>query len=378
MAKKKQDRDVVDRIDRNDASDDDAPATTAAVDGEVVEAAEGQIVQQASCKAQPQTQALATRALTPAEMLSVAVQQNAPVENIERLMGLQERWEANEARKAFEIAMVAFSASVPTILKSRVVDFTTAKGRTHYKFAGLPESVEQIQGLMAQCQLSRRWKDEEPKKVGNIRLRCIVSHVLGHGESFAAEAPPDGSGNKNEAQAVASIITYLRRTTLFAVLGLVAKDELDDDGEGGAKRQEERPASAGLVGQTQDQGQARPTPRQAFVDAVLAKCPGMAMDAIKRVYEAAVAACGTKDYDTCREYVERNDVAVGADGTIVQAVSPGAADGQEGPLAFEDAPAVQYECQVCGQGYAVLPAGGRCNRREGKAVCGGDVARVME
>ena len=47
---------------------------------------------------------------TPAALLAMAVQQGADLDKLERLMALQERWEANEARKAnVEITLVAHS-----------------------------------------------------------------------------------------------------------------------------------------------------------------------------------------------------------------------------------------------------------------------------
>ena len=44
--------------------------------------------------------------LTPMGMVARAVESGASIEIIERLMSLQERWEANQARKAFDAAMI--------------------------------------------------------------------------------------------------------------------------------------------------------------------------------------------------------------------------------------------------------------------------------
>jgi len=196
---------------------------------------------------EPET-TLAPTSLTPAQMLSLAVQQNADTAKLEKLMDLQERWEKNEARKAYVEAMVKFRAACPTILKTRKVDFTPKdKGRVKYNFAGLPETVEQIQPLMAECQLSATWTTVA-QRADWIEIRCDVSHVRGHKESMQLGGPPDDSGGKNRLQMIASTITYLRRTTLFSLLGLVAKDEVDDDGAGGKKKPEpEKPKSAELL-----------------------------------------------------------------------------------------------------------------------------------
>lgn len=44
-------------------------------------------------------------AATPMQVIAQAVANGAPVETMEKLLALQERWEANEARKAFVEAM---------------------------------------------------------------------------------------------------------------------------------------------------------------------------------------------------------------------------------------------------------------------------------
>lgn len=65
------------------------------------------------------------RQLTPLEMVDRAVQAGATPETLEKLMALQERWEAGEARKAFDEAMAA--AKTITLSSSRE-DSNTEQG----------------------------------------------------------------------------------------------------------------------------------------------------------------------------------------------------------------------------------------------------------
>ena len=61
-------------------------------------------------------------ALAPANpwsLIQLAVSQNADIAKLEKLMELQMRWEANEAKKAFVAAMNAFKAEPPEIAKNR-------------------------------------------------------------------------------------------------------------------------------------------------------------------------------------------------------------------------------------------------------------------
>lgn len=164
--------------------------------------------------------------LTPMEMLSRAVESGAPMEVLERLMSLQERWEANQARKAFDEAMAAAKSEIPVIVKNRTVDFTSQKGRTNYRHEDLAEIARTVDPILSRHGLSYRFRAtsnlNEP-----IMVTCIISHRLGHAEETTLTAGRDESGNKNSIQGVGSTITYLQRYTLKAALGLAASN--DDD-----------------------------------------------------------------------------------------------------------------------------------------------------
>lgn len=165
--------------------------------------------------------------MTPMEMLDRAVSQNASVETLTQLMNLQERWEANQARKAFDEAMAAAKANMPAIVKTKKVDFTSAKGRTNYQYEDLATIMSQIGPVLSANGLSVRFRTEsEPNQP--ITVTCIISHRMGHSEENTLMAPKDDSGNKNSIQAIGSTVTYLQRYTLKAALGLAAA--ADDDG----------------------------------------------------------------------------------------------------------------------------------------------------
>lgn len=166
-------------------------------------------------------------ALTPMDMVGRAVANGASIEVVEKLMALHERWEANQARKAFDEAMAAAKAEIPVIFKSRTVDFTSPKGRTHYRYEDLAEIARTVNPILSKHGLSYRFRTtshaNEP-----VSVTCIVSHRLGYSEENSLSAGRDESGNKNSIQAVGSTLTYLQRMTLKAALGLAASH--DDDG----------------------------------------------------------------------------------------------------------------------------------------------------
>lgn len=161
----------------------------------------------------------AVQPMTPDQMLSTAVQNNVDVERLGKLMELQERWEAKEAKKAYFDAFATFQAIVPTIKKS--------KDGHNYKYAPIGDIAHQIKAALEQCQLAYRFEIEGTD--GLIGVTCIVSHRQGHQERNKMAGAPDTSGSKNAIQSHGSTVSYLQRYTLIGVLGLTIADE-DMDG----------------------------------------------------------------------------------------------------------------------------------------------------
>jgi hypothetical protein len=167
-------------------------------------------------------------ATTPMAMIDRALALNAAPETLEKLLALQERWEAGQARKAFDEAMAAAKAEIPTIRKNRTVDFTSQKGRTHYKHEDLAEIARTVNPILSKHGLSYRFRTSSAVNEP-VSVTCVVSHRLGYFEENTLVGPRDDSGNKNSLQQVGSTLTYLQRMTLKAALGLAAAE--DDDGK---------------------------------------------------------------------------------------------------------------------------------------------------
>jgi len=149
---------------------------------------------------------------------------------LEKLLALQERWDANQARKAFDNAIAAAKAEIPEIPKTSRVDFKSTKGHTQYSYADLAEIAKTIRKPLGEQGLSYRFRTASSAP-DHIAVTCIISHRDGYSEETTLSGSPDASGNKNSIQAIGSAITYLQRYTLSAALGLAASD--DDDGRGG-------------------------------------------------------------------------------------------------------------------------------------------------
>ncbi|MEI2388046.1 ERF family protein [Breoghania sp. JC706] len=177
--------------------------------------------------------------VTPMQLLTNAVERGADVAMLEKLMGLQERWEANQARKAFDEAMAAAKSEIGPIVKNRAVDYQNknAYTRTSYKFEDLAQIAEQVNPVLSAHGLSYRYQTEQAN--GNVSVTCIISHRDGYSERNTLSAGYDRSGNKNDIQAIGSTVTYLQRYTLKAALGLAAA--YDDDAQSAGRNEPDQP-----------------------------------------------------------------------------------------------------------------------------------------
>lgn len=160
-------------------------------------------------------------ALTPMDMLEKAVSQNASVDVLEKLMGLQERWEKNQARKLFDEAVAQAKAEIPPIVRNK----TGHNSKMYVDFSAIAKVVDPI---ITKHGLSYRFTAEQGDR---INVTCVLSHRAGHFEKTTLSGPADTTGNKNAIQAIGSTLTYLQRYSLVQMLGLAAAD--DDDGKAG-------------------------------------------------------------------------------------------------------------------------------------------------
>jgi hypothetical protein len=179
-----------------------------------------------------QDEAIVSASPTPVELLRIAVSQNANIDQLTKLMDLQERWEKREAKKAYDAAMKAFKADPPRISKNHRVFFEAkdrSKGPTDYKHATLDHVCDQVTGALAKVGITHRWKISQSGEW--FTVTCVLTHELGHSEETSLPGCADNTGNKNSIQAVGSTVTYLQRYTLLAATGLATSDQ-DNDGRG--------------------------------------------------------------------------------------------------------------------------------------------------
>lgn len=176
--------------------------------------------------------------VNPFQQMAMVAINSGKVEQLGQLLELQQKWEADQARKAFVAAMVLFKAEPIHIGKNKLVSFKTSTGKTEYNHAELVDVTNALVPAMARHGLSHDWSLSQDS--GAITVICTITHRDGHSKSVSMTAPPDQSGGKNTIQAIASTKTYLERYTLLAATGVATGGEIDDDARGGYDYRDEQ------------------------------------------------------------------------------------------------------------------------------------------
>ncbi len=172
--------------------------------------------------------AVATVQGNPAELIRIAVESGAEVEKLEKLMELQERWDAREAQRAYVAAMAKFQQGCPVIPESKEV--RKRNGELLYVFAPLKDIIACIGNWIHECGFMYGW-DTAPLDSGGAKVTCIVTHVGGHREQSSVLIPATQGQNTNASQDHGIVITYGKRYSFKDAFGITSGMEDTDGGK---------------------------------------------------------------------------------------------------------------------------------------------------
>jgi len=185
-------------------------------------------------------------------LMQVAVQQGMDPAGLEKLFALYERDQAIQAQRAFAGALADFQAECGTIRKNRSVN----AGRMQYNYAEFDHIANSIRELLHKHGLSYTFDSDVTEE--SVKVRCIVTHRMGHSQDTHFSCPTGGMQGANRAQMTASALSYARRYALLMALGMSTGDR-DDDGGGGVLTPEQVGEVTALLAQTG-------VDKQAFLD----------------------------------------------------------------------------------------------------------------
>ena len=171
----------------------------------------------------------------PYAAVMMAMQKGYTPELIEKMMALQERFEATEARKAFYQAVADFKSEAPPVNKDKFNKWFESW------YTSLGNLLDTYNPVIGKHGLSISFPTPQQTDK-TMTVECRLSHRMGHSEGVSITAPIDsaaigkisGQKSRNAIQDIKSTFTYLRSATCEAVLGVSGTDAsaADDDGNG--------------------------------------------------------------------------------------------------------------------------------------------------
>lgn len=154
---------------------------------------------------------------------------NVDVDKLERLIAMQERVMAHNAKAAFDEAFAQMLAEIPAVVADKRGD--------KWMYAPLDQIISAVRPVMAKHGFSLSHRTEWPA-ADMVQVVGILAHRLGHERESTFQSAADKSGSKNAVQALGSAVQYGRRYTTKDLLCIVTVNE-DDDAQRTAKRKAE-------------------------------------------------------------------------------------------------------------------------------------------
>jgi hypothetical protein len=170
----------------------------------------------------------------------LALDADADIAKLERIVAMYERLKATEAALAFNAAKgrILKKLARVRIVKNRPALYEIEHGKPQkstyeaFKYAPLEEIDKSLRPLLVEEEMDLSYSDE-PQTGGGILIRGRLKHLpSGHFEDSFMPAPPDTSGGKSIVQGVGSTNSYLRRYIACNIFNIVVVGD-DDDGTGG-------------------------------------------------------------------------------------------------------------------------------------------------
>ena len=169
----------------------------------------------------------------------IAMNPNANVDVADRILAMQERLMDRAARLAFNRSFVQMTAALPAIPKKGriLVQEKTASGKRdgditqNTPYAKWETTAELIKPILREhgFGIQHRIATVIEGADRRVRVTAVLRHDEGHvDDSCYFDLAADSTGSKNNAQAWASSVSYAKRHTAFATLGLIAQGEDDD------------------------------------------------------------------------------------------------------------------------------------------------------
>jgi len=175
---------------------------------------------------QPTTEIVKHNEYTPANFIEMAIEKGLSIEHLKGLMELKEKWDAQQAKLAYDEAMAGFQSECPPIKKMKKGG-VTREGVVAYYYAPIEDIVEQTRELRFKYGFS--FKMSTVTLPGEVEVTFTITHVQGHSESNSVKMPfLTQTGIMSSAQVVAGTRTFAMRYAYSDGFGITTIDEDKD------------------------------------------------------------------------------------------------------------------------------------------------------
>ena len=166
-----------------------------------------------------------------APMVQMVATGQISIEQLDRLMGLQERHEAAEAVRQYNTSMAAFRAEVPAALRD-------GKGQNN-KYATFGSVMNAINAPLGNNGFNVDFQHNQDVDKGVLTVVCTVTHSGGHSKSADLTVKVEKLGSANTVQSLGGNVSYLKRYCVSSLTGLATED---DDGRSAIPKEPVAPA----------------------------------------------------------------------------------------------------------------------------------------
>lgn len=153
------------------------------------------------------------------------------VEKLQRLIEMQERVIAHNAKAAFNAAFSVMQDEIPEIDEHGAI--RNRDGDVQSRYAKNEDIQKVLRPILHKHGFSLSFRTEWPDKK-TVKVVGILTHREGHARESEFLADADTSGNKNAIQALGSSISYGHRYTTCDLLNITSREPrhgADDDGQ---------------------------------------------------------------------------------------------------------------------------------------------------
>lgn len=170
------------------------------------------------------SESTALAAATPMSLIQTAIEKGMAVENLGKLMDLQERYERNEAAKEFALAIADFQSKMPAVVKGNPVN--DKNGNLMYTFASFDDIMAIAQPILSARGITVTFSTKvTPEKLMETTCHVRVGiHVEHTSITLALPSIP----NANDAQKAGAALAYGQRYSMKAALNIRISGEDTD------------------------------------------------------------------------------------------------------------------------------------------------------